>query len=514
MHDYPKAEKSLVQRVPGRAPAGVTLGSIGPDRRFEVRDMTGAARRGRLAVFLALVAALLVVFGNNAALGAPGDPGEARLYFFWGEGCPHCAAAEPVLADLEQKHDGLEVLGFEIWNDEESLNLFLEMSHRHGFEASGVPAFFVGNQHWVGFGAGTEELIEEAVVDCLANGCPDAATYVAGEQTPAASEEGEAPPTGEAPAPGQKTETLKIPLLGEVNVGGMSLPLVTLLISAVDGFNPCSLWVLGVLLALTLRSGSRKVMLIVGLTFITVTAFVYALFIAGIFTIVSIASMAPWLRVLVALIALVMGLINIKDYFWFSEGVSLSIPESAKPGIYSRMRNVMANTENLPMLVGSTIVLAAGVSVVELACTAGFPIVWTNILADRGVSPAGFLLLLLLYMLVYQIDELLIFGTAVVTLRASKLQEKQGRILKLVGGVLMLTLAAVMIIDPTLMGSLGSTLIVFGTAVVTTLLILLLHRVIFPRLGIQVGTEVIGETTLTDDASHPDKGRPGKTRKS
>jgi thiol-disulfide isomerase/thioredoxin len=476
--------------------------------------MAGAARRGRLAVVGALLTTLLILIGGKAAFAASG---EAKLYFFWGEGCPHCAAAAPVLEEMEKQNPGLEVVSYEIWADEENLQLFVEMASRHGFEPTGVPTFFLGDQHWVGFGAGTAEQIEDTVTACIASGCPDAATYVPGESPPGASEQpGETPPSPveTQPAQADDTRTVEVPIIGEVNVGGMSLTVITLLISAVDGFNPCSMWVLGVLLALTLRSGSRKVTLIVGLTFIAVTALVYALFIAGIFTIVSIAAMAPWLRILVALIALTFALINIKDYFWFSEGVSLSIPESAKPGIYARMRNVMANTERLPMLVVSTVLLATGVSVVELACTAGFPIVWTNILAERGVTGAGFLLLLLIYMLVYQLDELLIFGAAVVTLRASKLQEKHGRILKLVGGVLMLTLAAVMIIDPSMMGSLGSTLLVFGSAAVTTLLILLLHRVIFPRLGIQIGTEVI-EPGSRDGAAAKGRGggRPGKGSK-
>jgi hypothetical protein len=195
-------------------------------------------------------------------------------------------------------------------------------------------------------------------------------------------------------------------------------------------------------------------------------------------------------RVLVALVALVFAAVNIKDYFWFQEGVSFTISAEQKPGIYRRMRQVIARGDSMPALVGGTIVLAAGVSLVELACTAGFPVLWTNILTDQGVGVGVFLGLLLLYMLIYQLDELVIFGVAVVTLRASKLEEKHGRILKLVGGMLMLTLAVVMIVDPTLMSSVGSALAVFGLAVAATLLVLLVHRVILPRFGIRIGTEL------------------------
>ena len=77
----------------------------------------------------------------------------------------------------------------------------------------------------------------------------------------------------------------------------------------------------------------------------------------------------------------------------------------------------------------------------------------------------------------------------------------------------MLTLAAVMIIDPSMMGSLGSTLLVFGSAAVTTLLIPLLHRVIFPRLGIQIGTEVIEPGSRRGCGEGQGRGRPGKGSK-
>ena len=84
----------------------------------------------------------------------------------------------------------------------------------------------------------------------------------------------------------------------------------------------------------------------------------------------------------------------------------------------------------------------------------------------------------LVYMLIYQLDELAIFFTAVFTLKASRLEEKHGRILKLIGGTLMLTLAVVMLFKPELMNKLSSSLIIFAIAFGATLLILLLHQVI------------------------------------
>jgi hypothetical protein len=235
--------------------------------------------------------------------------------------------------------------------------------------------------------------------------------------------------------------------------------------------------------------GSRRMTAIIGLVFIAVTALVYALFIAGLLTVFSVVSFALWVRVVVALVAAAFAAVNIKDYFWFKQGVSLTIPEAKKPGIYQQIRRVLAHGESVPALVVATAVLAAGVSFVELACTAGLPVLWTNILAAREVTPLIFALLLALYMLIYQLDEIAIFAGAVVTLRASKLQEKQGRILKLGGGVLMLSLAMVMLVEPSLMNSVRTSLFVFAAAAATTLLVLLLHRMVLPRFGIRIGTQ-------------------------
>lgn len=290
-------------------------------------------------------------------------------------------------------------------------------------------------------------------------------------------------------APVEDAGVLDIPGIGPVNLAGQSLLVSTVLIALVDGFNPCSLWVLTILLALTLRTGSRRLVFLIGAVFILVTGLVYALFMAGIFTALTALSIAPWVRVVVAAVAAVFALVNIKDYFWFKQGVSLSIPDAQKPGLYARMRGLLASTDNIPALIVGTATLAAGVSVIELACTAGFPVLWSNLLTAQGVAFSTFLGLLLVYMVIYQLDELLIFGAAVVTLRASKLEEKHGRILKLVGGMLMLTLAVVMLVDPTLMVGLVSSLVVFGVALAATALVLVVHRVILPRLGVRIGLE-------------------------
>lgn len=427
------------------------------------------------------------------------------IYFFWGDGCPHCAQAEPFLASLAKENPRIQIQAFEVWHNADNAKLMEQVAAGFGFEAQFVPTIFIGEKSWQGFSDAIKVEIEKTVERYLFWGWTDqAAGYLNGvvgtnlpelenfegagvtgsEDTLPEAENGGTPPPVD-----EEVSGTDLSFMGNVDLSSKSLLVSTLLIAFVDGFNPCSIWVLGMLLAITLHSGSRKKVIIIGLVFLTVTALIYALFIAGLFTIFKVVRFMGWIQVVVALVALFFALVNIKDYFWYKEGVSLTIADDKKPGIFQKMRKVMDAGDSFWGLVGGTIVLAVGVSLVEFSCTAGFPVIWTNLLSAQNVSTWAFILLLLVYMLIYQLDELGIFFASVFTLKATKVEEKHGRILKLIGGVLMLTLAVVMLVKPSIMSFFDQSMIVFGIAFVFTLLVLLLHRVVLPRMGIFIGSE-------------------------
>jgi thiol-disulfide isomerase/thioredoxin len=418
---------------------------------------------------------------------ASGANAKAVIYFFWGDGCPHCAKEKPFLQELAQRYPDVAVREYEVWYNEENRALLAKMGEAYGFEPNGVPVTFVGDQHWIGYTDSIGQEIEKAVNTCLAGVCKDAG---AGIITPAQ-------PTTGSDNPGvvtsgtltQMPASVDLPLIGTVDLQHQSLLLSTLLISFVDGFNPCSIWVLTMLLAITLHTGSRKKVLVIGLIYLTVTAAVYALFIAGLFTVFTFVSFTGWIQIIVALVALFFAGVNIKDYFWYKEGISLTISDEKKPGLLRRVRGLVDASQSFWGLASATVVMAAGVSLVEFSCTAGFPMIWTNLLSSQHVALGVFAGLLLVYLIVYQLDELGIFLVAVYSMKATRLEEKHGRILKLVGGVLMLTLGVVMLVKPSLMSDLTNSLIIFGIAIALTLLILLVHRRILPAFGIWVGTE-------------------------
>jgi len=417
---------------------------------------------------ICLLISIILLLSTSSVFAQANEVVELNIYFFWGEGCPHCAEEEPFLETLEEKYPSVTVVDYEVWYNEENQKILGEFGKALDFDPSGVPVTIIGDQVWIGFSEEYKAQMENTIQNLLQN--PDG--YDAGEEVSFNSQ-----------------RTMTVPILGEINLEKQSLIISTAIIGFVDGFNPCSLWVLSVLLALTIHSGSRRKTLIVGLTFLIVTAIVYGLFITGVFTLLSYVGYLKWIQIVVAVIAIVFGIVNLKDYFWYKEGLSFTISEKKKPGLYKNMRSTVVTPRSIVGLIGSSAALAVGVSFIEFSCTAGFPVIWSNLVSANQISVVSYLLLLGLYMLIYLLDELVVFGVAVFTMQASHVEEKHGRVLKLVSGVIMLILGIVMVINPAWMNDLRTSLLVFFIALIITILIFVVHKKILPKFGITIGNE-------------------------
>ncbi len=415
----------------------------------------------------------------------------ATLYFFWGDGCPHCEAAKPFLAELEARYPTLEVQSFEVWYDADNRDLLQTFAEAYNTDVAGVPAIFIGEQVWVGYAEHLQAEIDNQVGLCVNIGCSspyqpeDTSTSNASTPnliTPENTVTSEGTSTTSTSAISISTSPtstpstqLRVPFIGVIELAAQPLLLTTVLIALVDGFNPCSLWVLSILLAMVLHAGSRRKVFTVGITFLLVTASVYGLFIAGVFGTLSYVGYLRQMQIAVAAIALVVAAINIKDYVAFKQGPSLTISDKHKPGLYKKMRGILQMQTSTWGMIATTTTLALGVTLVELPCTAGFPVIWSGLLAG-SVSGTGFGSLLAVYLLVYLLDELLVFSSVVITLRASRLQDAQGRVLKLIGGMVMLALAVAMLAYPEAMRSLAGALAVFAAALTGTVLVMGAHK--------------------------------------
>jgi hypothetical protein len=223
--------------------------------------------------------------------------------------------------------------------------------------------------------------------------------------------------------------------------------LFTIALGLVDGFNPCAMWVLLFLLSILVNLHDRWRILAVAGTFVLISGLAYFAFMAAWLNVFRLVGLLRPVQIVLAFTAIAVGAIHIKDFFAFKKGVSLSIPESAKPGIYARIRRIV-NAENLTGAIMGAIVLAVMVNIVELLCTAGLPALYTEILTLQQLPTWQNYAYLGLYNVAYMFDDALMVGLVVLTLGRRKMQEQHGRILKIISGTVILLLGVIMLLRP------------------------------------------------------------------
>lgn len=361
---------------------------------------------------------LWVVF-TGAAL-AEADARCDTVEYFYSVGCPHCERAGNFLNELQRDYPDVSVKSMDVHDMEVGQPRFIEYIDRFAITQPGVPMLVMCDKFIVGFDTArtTGEVIKQHL---------GLAPVVAVGDKPVSS--------------------IELPLLGHVDVEEHGLVLFTIIIGLVDGFNPCAIWVLLFLLTLLVNLKSRARIVIVAGTFVLVSGIVYFAFMAAWLNLFLVIGFSRIMQVVVGIVAMLIGIVHIKDFFAFKRGLSLSIPESAKPGLYARTRDVIY-ARNLWLSLVAVIVLAVLVNMIELLCTAGLPAVYTHVLTSRGLPAATYYAYLLLYNIAYIFDDALMVTVVVYTLSRTRIQEQTGRILKFISGGVILLLGIALLFFP------------------------------------------------------------------
>ncbi|MDD5383723.1 MAG: hypothetical protein PHG89_02430 [Gallionella sp.] len=368
----------------------------------------------------------------------------ADIEAFVREGCPHCAKAEEFLAKLQYGQPGLRIVIRDVGREFAAMERLKHLAESHGAATVRVPAFEVGGQLIVGFSdeASTGRLIR----DSLARAPPKSQT-AAGVSGGCEAEDRLAC-AANAPIPAAKPEIFAIDFFGRsVSLDQTGLPLFTLAMGLLDGFNPCSMWVLILMISLLAPMKNRQRMFTIVGTFVAVQGIAYFVFMAAWLNLFLLIGLSRVSEITIAALALLAGAINLKDFWAFGWRVSLSIPTAAKPGIYARMRRIL-QAENLAGAILGTVVLAVLVQIVEFMCTSGFPALFTRILTLKQLDSLSYYGYLLLYDLAYMLDDVIALAIGIITLSQRRLQEKEGRWLKLVSGLVMVGLGIYLLLVP------------------------------------------------------------------
>lgn len=353
------------------------------------------------------------------------------FYFFYSHRCPHCKEAHPFIQELKKDYPDIEFKELEVLKIPENRQLFIEMIKERGIKGGGVPTFIFGEKFVVGFQKGHHDKLIREMIDMqlVAHGeesCKD-------EKCKQCSE-----------------NIIDVPVLGKIDAKMVSLPSFTFIIGLLDGVNPCAMWVLMFLLTLLVNAKSRKKLIMVGTVFVISSGVVYFLFMTAWLNIFTFMGMASYVTIGLGVVALLMGAINIKEFFFFKKGVSLMIPEKAKPKLYEKMRKVINNNNFWLSLLG-TVTLAFFVNLIELGCTIGLPAIYTRVLSIQDINPGVKYFYMALYNAYYVIPLAVIVGLFVITMGKYRFEEKHAKILKLVSGILMLSLGLILVIKPDLL---------------------------------------------------------------
>lgn len=397
-----------------------------------------------------------------------------NAYLFYGEGCPHCAQEGEFLESLKIEYPELEIKRFEIYYNQDNAKLMQTIGETLNISISGVPFLFIGDQYFIGYSEGVTSIeIEKKINNCLEKKCPDVVEIILDFQKteeeiknsgdniigstlteeiinfPEENKENFSEIDSEINNVKEtKIKDINIPLLGKINISDFSLPILSIFLGFLDGFNPCAMWTLLFLISLLLGMKDRKKMWILGSAFIVSSAAVYFVFMSAWLNLILFLGFIIWLRIIIGMVALGGGVYSLKEFF-FNKNVAVCkvVNNDKKQKVFEKLKKII-NQKSFLLSLGGIIILAFLVNLVELVCSAGLPAIYTQILALNNLPLWQYYLYILLYILFFMLDDLFVFFIAMITLQMIGITTKYAKYSRLIGGLAMLIIGLLLILKP------------------------------------------------------------------
>lgn len=390
----------------------------------------------RLIQFLVLI----FLFGGNPA---HAESAVVDVYVFWTQGCPHCARALHFLSQLDAEQADMELHPLEVTGNDTHMEVFLGISRSRYPDPPRVPLIVIGNQKFVGYQTDwtTGNILRKAILDCIQAGCPDQVQpLLAGHSPPATAIDMESAAT-EIP------KTIDLPIIGPVEIDKLSLPVLTLILGAADGFNPCAMWTLVFLLGLLVGIPDRLRRWTLGIVFVATSALVYYLIMAAWLNVLLFIGIIAWVRIIIGTVAVAAGLWALREYVLHPQVVCRVTRSEHRRRVLDSLRKLAAEPRFITAIMGIA-GLAFAVNVVELLCSAGIPAVYTQVLTMSDLPRWQYHGYLGLYILIFLLDDLIVFITAMATLEISGLTGSYSRWANLTGGLVLLMIGSLLILKP------------------------------------------------------------------
>jgi hypothetical protein len=240
---------------------------------------------------------------------------------------------------------------------------------------------------------------------------------------------------------------IDIPFIGKTDTKTLSLPILAIVIGTIDGFNPCAMWVLLFLISALIGMKDKKRMWILGSTFLITSALIYLAFMLAWLNLAIFIGAIWWVKLLITLVALIGGFINIRAFIRTKEDGCEVVDEKKRKKIFAKVKAFTGEKKFILAILG-VMTLAVSVNFVELLCSAGLPVIFTNILAVNHLSIIQYAFYIFIYLVFFLLDELIVFFIAMTTLQLKGISNKFGKWSHLIGGIIMVILGLLMIFKP------------------------------------------------------------------
>lgn len=369
------------------------------------------------------------------------------LYVFKGDGCPHCKAEMDYLDTIKDKYTNLEIKEYEVWYDDDNASLLTKVESYFNIKRSGVPTTIIGNTVIQGYQneSSTGKKIERAINFYEENDYKDIVKEI---------KDGIATKNTKKPDKFQEEETkldketsVKAPIVGNVNLKDVSLLTSAVILGLIDGFNPCAMWILLFLISALIGMKDRKRMWTLGLTFLITSGFVYMLIMLSWISIAVKITTVVWIRNIIAIIALIGAILNLKSFIKSKNSGCEIVDSKKRKNIFSKIKKFTSEKSFILAFFG-IIGLAISVNLVELACSAGLPLIFTELLAINNVSGFIKFIYIGIYIIFFLIDDIIVFTISMYTMKATGISTKYGKYSHLIGGLIMLLIGLLLIIKP------------------------------------------------------------------
>jgi thiol-disulfide isomerase/thioredoxin len=346
-----------------------------------------------VSIFLILIISPLKVSAVN----------KVNIYFFRGDGCPHCAKEEVALEELKKEYSNIKVYDYEVWYSKKNQDLLTKVGKLLNKDVRGVPFTVIGNKTISGF---SESLTKDEMETYIKYYSNHSYRDKVGELLGLVEKQSNDDSNDDNLK--QDIKTIELPIIGKINVKDVSLPILTILMGIVDGFNPCAMWILLFLISMLFNMNNKKRMWALGLAFIITSAVVYFVFMAAWLKVTMFIGKLMWFKLIIASAAIIAGIYNLNQAIKVKDDGCSVTDDKKRNKIFDRIKK-FTHEQSFVLALFGIIVLAISVNFIELMCSAGLPVIYTQVLSYSHLTNLEYVGYLLLYDLFFMLDDIMLF---------------------------------------------------------------------------------------------------------